>query len=130
MPGNPFSDIEELLERMSDEFTFPSVGPKVDLVEHDGEFVLSADLPGFDREEIDLTLRGRQLTLSAETDHEELEEGARYIRREREHRGYSRSIRLPAAVDAEAIEASFENGVLQIVLPKLGDEDHHRIDVD
>lgn len=130
MSGNPFGDIEEMLERMSEEFSFPSVGPRVDLVEQDGEFVLKADLPGFDRDDIDLTLRGRQLTLSAETDREDLEEGSRYIRRERERRGYSRSIRLPAEVDPDAVEASFENGVIEVVLPKLEASDQHRIDVE
>lgn len=130
MKANPFEDFEELLERMSDELPIPTKGPRVDLVDEDDRYVLHADLPGFDRDDIDLGLRGRQLTLRAERERDESAEGAHYIRRERERTGYSRTLRLPDPVDADAVEATYENGVLEVSLPKLDGDASHRIDVE
>lgn len=94
----------------------------VDLVETDQAYVVRVDLPGYDREAIDVELAGQTLTVSADRTGgaetaDESDEGT-YIRRERRQRSVDRSVRLPGEVDEEATEAQYENGVLTVELPK------------
>ncbi|GAB6879213.1 Hsp20/alpha crystallin family protein [Halorubrum gandharaense] len=143
---DPFREIEELFERMGREFEEfgsdiePAVSNdvNVDVAETDDELVVTADLPGFERDEIDVELREDALTIAAshtETVEEEEagEEGEEphYHRRERRQRAVSRRIPLPAPVDAEATTAEYDNGVLTVTLPKQSPEksDGHSIDV-
>jgi HSP20 family protein len=127
MSRNPFDDIERMFDRMSnrlepfDEGAFQG-SVAVDVEETDDAYVVTADLPGFDREGIDVELAGDRLTLSAthtETESEERDEAeGRYLRRERRQQSVSRSIRLPEPVDEDAAEADYSNGVLTVTLPK------------
>jgi HSP20 family protein len=133
---NPFRELEELFERMShgvdDAGTFGSAAP-VDVAETDSEFVVTVDLPGYDREEIEVTLDDRELTVAAERDREstETDEHDRYIRRERSRSAVSRSVNLPEPVVVDEVGATYRNGVLTVTLPKTdaADEGHH-IDVE
>lgn len=95
--------------------------PSVDITENDRNFVLKADFPGMKKEEISITLDNNTLTLSAEhrEESEQKEEG-RVVRRERRYGSYSRSFTLGAELDEDKIEASYDNGVLTLVLPKTG----------
>jgi len=110
-------------------------GAAVDVADRDDELVVTADLPGFTTEEIDLTLRGDELRIDAEHE-QETEEGGerdegRYIRKERRHQSVSRSVTLPEEVDEENVSAEYRNGVLTVTLPKThgGKDDSHRIDI-
>ena len=84
---------------------------------NDGQF-LSAEMPGVSVEDIDIGVEGGTLTISGERWADEIPENAHYHRKERGFGKFSRSIRLPFAVDAEKVEASFTDGVLNITLPK------------
>jgi HSP20 family protein len=92
--------------------------PAMDLVETDDDFVLRADLPGLSEGDVNIELEDRVLTVSGErkSEHEENKEG--YYRVERSSGSFSRSLTLPEGVDAEAIKASFDKGVLEIRIPK------------
>ena len=92
--------------------------PAMDLVETDNDFVLRADLPGLTEGDVNIELEDNVLTVSGErkSEHEERQEG--YYRVERAAGSFSRSLALPEGVDADAIRASFENGVLEIHIPK------------
>jgi HSP20 family protein len=92
--------------------------PAMDLVESEDHFVLRADLPGLMQDDVDVELEDRVLTVSGErkAEHEERNEG--YHRVERAYGRFSRSLTLPEGVDAEAVEAHFENGVLEVRIPK------------
>jgi HSP20 family protein len=144
---NPFEEIEEMMNRMSRQFeesmgrselgqlTGREGGAAVDVADRDDELVVTADLPGFTTEEIDLTLRGDELRIDAEHE-QETEEGGerdegRYIRKERRHQSVSRSVTLPEEVDEENVSAEYRNGVLTVTLPKThgGKDDSHRIDI-
>jgi HSP20 family protein len=144
---NPFEEIEEMMNRMSRQFeesmgrselgqlTGREGGAAVDVADRDDELVVTADLPGFTTEEIDLTLRGDELRIDAEHE-QETEEGGerdegRYIRKERRHQSVSRSVTLPEEVDEENVSAEYRNGVLTVTLPKThgGKNDSHRIDI-
>jgi len=92
--------------------------PAMDLVETDDHFVLRADLPGVTHDDVDLSLEENVLTVSGErkTEHEERGEG--FYRVERATGTFSRSLTLPDGVDGDAIAARFENGVLEVRIPK------------
>ena len=92
--------------------------PAMDLVETDDHFVLRADLPGLSEGDVNIEVEDNVLTVSGErkAEHETTKEG--YHRVERAFGAFSRSLTLPDGVDAEAVEASFDKGVLEIRIPK------------
>jgi HSP20 family protein len=92
--------------------------PAMDLVETDDHFVLRADLPGLTEDDVSIELEDNVLTISGErkSEHEEHKEG--YHRVERAYGSFGRSLTLPEGVDADTVEASFDNGVLEVRIPK------------
>jgi HSP20 family protein len=92
--------------------------PAMDLVEADGSYVLRADLPGLSQDDVSIELNERVLTISGErkSEHESSTDG--YRRVERAFGSFKRSVTLPEGVDAEAITAGFEHGVLEVTIPK------------
>jgi HSP20 family protein len=107
-------------------FESPTVGnggtrrwsPAMDLLETEDHFVLRADLPGMREEDVAIELEDNVLTVSGErkADHEENGEG--FYRVERAFGSFSRSLTLPRGIDAEAVNAGFTNGVLEVRIPK------------
>lgn len=121
---NPFREMEALERRffgsMMDDF-FRSDAPaafRTDVTDEGDHFLLEADLPGFEKQDIRLDLNGDTLTIRAER-HSKVEEKEKdkVIRMERSYGAYSRSYDI-SGIDAEAIGAKYENGVLQLTLPK------------
>lgn len=92
--------------------------PPMDLVEADDEYVLRADLPGLAKDDLDIEVKDNVLTISGErrAEHEDRREG--YHRVERAFGRFSRSLDLPEGIDADAVSADFENGVLEVRVPK------------
>ena len=92
--------------------------PAMDLVETDDHFVLKADLPGLDESDVNIEFEDNVLTVSGErnAEHEDKREG--YVRVERAYGTFRRSLTLPEGVNAEAVTASFEKGVLEVSIPK------------
>jgi HSP20 family protein len=103
--------------------------PAMDLVETDDHFVLRADLPGLREADVKIELEDNVLSISGErkSDHEERKDG--YYRIERSFGAFSRSLTLPEGVNAEAIEAGFENGVLEVKIPKPEQRKPHRVTI-
>ena len=101
--------------------------PAMDLVETDDNFVLRADLPGMTQEDVNIELEDNVLTVSGErkAQHETKQEG--YHRVERAFGSFSRSLTLPKGVDADAVTAKFDNGVLEISVPKPEERKPRRI---
>jgi len=139
----PFEELDELIERMNRQFgelsrTFDTgVDPvladiSVDVADIGDELVVTADLPGFREEDIDLRADEESVTLSAESETEAVDEDANYHRKERRHQSVNRRVPLPGAVDAAAASASYTNGVLTVTLPKLDPDapGGHEIDVE
>lgn len=102
----------------------------LDVADRGEEFVVTVDLPGFEKEDIDVRLRDDRLSIDAERE-EEMEEGdGEYLRRERSQRSVSRSVSLPEPVDGENVTAEYNNGVLSVTLPKMdGSEESREIDI-
>jgi HSP20 family protein len=92
--------------------------PSVDVVETDDSVRVSAELPGLDQEDIELSLDNDLLVIRGEKRSETEEKGRYSYRAERRYGAFSRSVRLPAEVKAEKAEAVFKNGVLTVTLPK------------
>ena len=88
-----------------------------DIADKGEYFLLQTDLPGFSKEEISLELQENLLTIRAEHSTDTKEEAANFLRRERSHGAYRRSFRIDG-IDTEKIRAKYENGVLNVTLPK------------
>lgn len=128
----PFDELERALERLERRFQDlpwqwddqplqPWLGTDefaVDVVEEPDGFVVTADVPGFDRGEIGVRVADSTLWIEA-TRREDVEEGDQsYIRRERRHRSTRRSIQLPSEVETDGVKAELRNGVLTVTIPK------------
>ena len=131
---DPFTEIEQLVERMGRPFESGGLSQSsvpVDLGDEGDAFVLVADLPGYDRDDISVTVDERTVSLTAERDERIDVEERDYVHRERSHSERRRRVRLPSAVDESEASASYQNGVLTVRLPKRGGgEDGHSIDVE
>jgi HSP20 family protein len=91
--------------------------------------VITAELPGVNAEDLDISLTGDTLTFRGSRAPEELEEGESYHRRERAYGDFVRSIRLPFGIDAGKVEASSRNGLLRLTLPRAEAEKPKKIEV-
>jgi HSP20 family protein len=94
--------------------------PRVDVAETDNEIVVSAELPGLDDEDIDVSLSRGMLTISGEKKQEKEKKGRSYYHVERTYGSFQRSVALPSNVDTSKVDAVFRKGVLTITLPKTG----------
>jgi len=103
--------------------------PAMDLVETDEHFVLRADLPGMTEEDIKIELEDGTLTVSGERKAEHESENEGYYRVERAFGSFSRSLTLPQGVDAEAVTANFDRGVLEVRIPKPEQRKPRRIEI-
>jgi len=103
--------------------------PAMDLVESGDHFVLRADLPGMSEDDVNIEFEDGTLTVSGErkAEHESKNEG--YYRVERAFGAFSRSLTLPQGIDPEAVTANFENGVLEIRVPKPEERKPRRIEI-
>lgn len=89
----------------------------VDLIETDENIIVTASLPGARPEDVNITIQGNTMTISGEIKQEEMKEGEVYFR-ERRTGSFRRSFTLPTSVNAERVNAMFENGVLKVTVPK------------
>ena len=103
--------------------------PAMDLVEAEDHFLLKADLPGLTDEDVNIEVRDGVLQVSGErkVEHESRERG--WYRMERSFGRFSRSLTLPDGIDADAISAGFENGVLEVRIPKPEERQPRRIEI-
>jgi HSP20 family protein len=99
--------------------------PAVELVEEDGEYVLSAELPGMSKKDVDIFVDDNVLTLKGEKKTERKEEEGRSFIHERRYGAFERSFTLPRNVDPEKIKAEFHDGIVEVHLPR-GEESKAR----
>ncbi len=101
----------------------------LDVSETEDAYIVKASIPGVNPDDIDITLTDNVLTIKAEIKEEKEVEEAKYHLRERRFGTFSRSITLPTAVDADKVEAVYENGVLTLTIPKAEEVKPRRIEV-
>jgi HSP20 family protein len=128
--GNDLPDVfegfENMFKRMWENTMLPDLTvdiernwvPRLDVSETDKVIEVSADLPGLDKKDIDISLENDVLVIKGERKEEFKETDKHVHRMERRYGAFYRSLRLPVEVKSDAIEASFKNGVLKITLPK------------
>jgi HSP20 family protein len=92
--------------------------PNVDMYDRKNEIVVKTELPGVEKENIDLAITENSLTLKGELKKEEEVKEEDYYSSERSYGSFTRTIALPTEVDSSKAKATFKNGVLEIVLPK------------
>jgi len=126
---DPFVDVRGLsrrMDRLFGDFFGPRVlawepaelGFALDVYETDDALVVKGALPGVRPDEVDISVIGDVLTIKGETKSEEETKDGNYHRRELRYGAFARSIPLPTQVNHEKAEATFENGILTITLPK------------
>ncbi|MCU0353843.1 MAG: Hsp20/alpha crystallin family protein [Cytophagales bacterium] len=92
--------------------------PAVNIRETEGEYQLEVAAPGLNKEQFSVNVEDRVLTVSAEQKKEETQENGKWTRREFSYASFKRSFTLPKNVNAEAIKATYDNGVLHVHVPK------------
>ncbi|MDD4928113.1 MAG: Hsp20/alpha crystallin family protein [Gallionella sp.] len=119
---DPFLNVDDMFNRfMMRPILRGAAGPqiKMDVKETDGQYLIHADIPGVNKDDIHVTVEGNRVSISAEVKQEkETKEGERVISRERSYGMASRSFSLGAELDQENVKASYNNGVLELTLPK------------
>lgn len=109
-----YRDVDNFWRR---ELAFP-LTPAIDIVEKDNAFEITAELPGLDAKNIELSVSNDVLTVKGEkTEEKEEKTKDRYVS-ERRYGSFRRAVQLPASVDAGKIEASYKSGILTVTLPK------------
>ena len=146
-PLFPFEEMESFLDQYFDRPWFPPLrrdlptwgelskpfegrAPNIDVIERDKEMVVRAEIPGVKKEDLEVSLSDNRLTIKGSTRHEETkEEEGEYTHRELSRGSFSRTITLPSDVDGENAKAEFNDGVLEMTLPKQKPSQRRRIRV-
>ncbi|MEA1947284.1 MAG: Hsp20/alpha crystallin family protein [Thermodesulfobacteriota bacterium] len=128
-PRRELFGLHNSINRMFDNFISPTVrsdealsvrgwNPVVDIYENEENIVITAELPGVDKKDMTVDVKGRVLTLKGErsTDNEVKED--KYYRQERCYGKFERCFTLPVEIDPEKIKADYKDGVLKIDIPK------------
>lgn len=92
--------------------------PKVDIIDRETEIVVKAELPGVAKDDIDVTMTDNSVTIKGSSSHEEKEEKGNYYRCEISRGSFSRTVALPADVSADKARATFNDGILELTIPK------------
>lgn len=103
--------------------------PPVDVRETDESLQLAMDLPGMSREDVEIVVEDRTLTVRGERKFEKDVERESYHRMERAYGSFSRSFTLPANVQTDSVKAQFDSGVLTLVLPKVEESKPRKIEI-
>lgn len=124
---DPFHELMRLRPSLRSLYDWPSFfattpavrgyGFDIDLREKDGKYIAECSLPGFKKGEIDIQVRGNNLTITAKSQGETKEQAANYVYRER-HRGeYCRTMAFPEPIDPKRVEAFYKDGILEVFVP-------------
>lgn len=141
-PWNTFKEMERMFR---DFFTSPmpilarrmmmpelrhEIMPEVDLRETDKELILSASLPGLDRDDIDINVTDDRITISGERKTDEERPGEQYHVRQQTFGEFKVSYSLPVTVRSEEVKATYKNGVLEVIMPKSEVAEEHKVKID
>jgi len=137
--ATPFGEVERLFDdffgrRWLRPFAwerFPEMAamPSVDVIDRDDEVVVRAEVPGYKKEDIEISVSDSSLTIKGETKTEEKEEKGDYYRCEISRGAFTRTVELPAAVDDSKAKASMKDGMLELTLPKVEKSKRHTITI-
>jgi HSP20 family protein len=139
MERSPFRELARLEREMGELFDrlpeWPwgertrAWAPAVDMVDHQDEIVLRADLPGLEEKDIEVTVEDSTLTIRGERKEEKEEKRENFYYSERSYGAFARTVALPATVDRDKVRATFKKGVLEVHLPKAREAVGKKIEV-
>ncbi|MFQ5585758.1 MAG: Hsp20/alpha crystallin family protein [Thermodesulfobacteriota bacterium] len=148
---NPFKELDIMrreIDRLWDEFSPTSrktffgapwraltaeegvATPAVDVIDKKDAVVVKAELPGIDKEKIDITIEDDNLIIRSELKQEEEVKKEDYYRCERSYRSFARTIALPTKVEASKVKATFKDGILEVNLPKAEELKPKKVHID
>lgn len=104
--------------------------PSVDVVNREEEILVRAEVPGVEKDKLQVSVTDNVLTIRGECSHEDKTEDGDYYRKEISRGMFSRSMTLPSDVDGSQAKATFRNGVLELKLPKITKSRRHTIDIE
>jgi HSP20 family protein len=133
-PAREMSTLQSEMNRLFNAFfengdTARRWAPAMDLVEADDQLVLRADLPGMSEDDVNIEVRDNVLTISGERKAESEEKRSGYYRMERAFGTFARTLTLPEGVDVDSIDAKFDEGVLEVRIPKPEERQPRRISI-
>lgn len=113
-------EVNSILEGFSRKVPFVGTGTNlpIDMVETAEMVTVSAEIPGVDPKDVDISITGNTLTIKGEKKREKEERGKQYHRVERSYGNFARTVDIPSLIDAENVTAEYKNGVLKITIPK------------
>ena len=133
-----FDEMDRIFDRMFEEFfprgwmrpfrfghgfwtedVFEGRTPRIDIIDHEDDLLVRAELPGVEKKDLDVSLTEDSVTIEAKSRHEEKAEEERYYRHEITRGEFSRTLPLPCRVKGDEAKAHFEGGVLELTLPKV-----------
>jgi HSP20 family protein len=134
---NPFYSLQRSINQVFDNFLFEGFGrspfslltsfsPRLDVSETDKELHITAELPGMDEKDVEISLSDSFLTLKGEKKDEKQEKRRDYYRMERSYGMFERTIPIPEGIDSNKVEASFKKGLLTVTLPKTAEYQKER----
>lgn len=130
-PSQIFDSFMDEIFNTSGVSKFVNAGVDIDMFEDDNNVVVKAKTPGYSKENIDISIEDFVLTISGASKKEEEKEDdkKKYYYKEISEESFSRSVSLPSKVDTEKAEASFQDGILTITLPKLPESKPKKVKV-
>lgn len=131
---DPWSEVDRLQREMTGTFTLPrrqSAGayPPLNIHTGDDDVIITAEIPGIDPADIDITVTGDTLTIKGTRKAREVKQEETWHRRERGSGNFSRTVQLPYNVDGNKVQADYVKGVLKIVLPRAEADKPRKISV-
>ena len=138
-----FSELEQLRKEMNRLFDFSRSSwpgessalldtgwsPMLDVKEKKDKIILEADLPGMEKEDIDVSVKDDRLVIKGEKKIDKEEKDSDYVRSERVYGSFYREVHLPSGTDPQKIDAEYKKGVLKLTIPKSESEKPKQIDV-
>ena len=135
-PARDQASLHQELDRLFEGFFAGGSGrrdrrwvPATDMIETKDHLVLRADLPGVREDDLSVEIKDGLLTISGERKEDQTDEAEGYYRFERVHGAFARSLSLPDGIKPEAVDARFENGVLEVRIPKPEERKPHRVSI-
>lgn len=124
-----FTEFFPTREEGDSDFLSAVWSPRMDLSETDDTYYVKVDLPGLTKEDIAVSVKNHQLIISGERKSETRKEGENFLRVERSHGSFYRSIPIPETAKVDEVAAKFKDGVLNIQIPKTAEEKARKIEV-
>ncbi|MFB6158318.1 MAG: Hsp20/alpha crystallin family protein [Candidatus Nanohalobium sp.] len=130
-------DVFDQMQKMMEEFQNKGMNlasdltqnTPVDIREEDGKFTISADMPGVEKQDINVKADEKKVEISAESSAEVKEENEKYLKKERRSRRFRRTVPWPRKIDADTVTAEYEDGVLEVTA-EINEEEGKNIEIE